>query len=107
MTQGINYTIDNNKVLNFIKWLKGEKVEKKDDKKKRNEDEDDEWDPDLNTNIDKDLDMSKDQDKTEKSKAETDEDGYMAFLRTSFSQGEIAFFPYDGGEKILIDGWIE
>ena len=35
------------------------------------------------------------------------EDGYMAFLRTSFSQGEIAFFPYDGGEKILIDGWIE
>ena len=79
MTQGINYTIDNNKVLNFIKWLKGEKVEKKDDKKKRNEDEDDEWDPDLNTNIDKDLDMSKDQDKTEKSKAETDEDGYMAF----------------------------
>ena len=35
------------------------------------------------------------------------EDGYMVFLRTSFSQGEIAFFPYDGGEKILIDGWIE
>ena len=79
MTQGINYTLDNNKVLNFIKWLKGEKVEKKDNKKKRNEDEDEEWDPDLNTNIDKDLDMSKDQDKTEKSKAETDEDGYMAF----------------------------
>jgi hypothetical protein len=77
MTQGINYTLDNNKVLNFIKWLKGEKVEKKDDKKKKNEDEDEEWDPDLNTNIDKDLDMSKD--KTEKAKAETDEDGYMAF----------------------------
>ena len=35
------------------------------------------------------------------------EDGYMVFLRTSFSQGEIAFFPYDGGEKVWIDGWIE
>ena len=35
------------------------------------------------------------------------EDGYMAFLRTSFSQGEIAFFPYNSREKILIDRWIE
>ena len=80
MSQGINYTLDNNKVLNFIKWLKGEKVEKKDNKKKKNEEEDEEeWDPDLNTNIDKNLDMSRDKDKNEKSKAETDEDGYMAF----------------------------
>ena len=77
MSQGINYTLDNNKVLNFIKWLKGEKVEKEGDKKKKPEEDEDEWDPDLNTNIDKDLDMSKD--KTEKAKAETDEDGYMAF----------------------------
>ena len=78
ISQGINYTLDNNKVLNFIKRLKGEKVDKKDDKKKEgNEDEEEEWDPDLNTNIDKDLDLSKD--KTEKTKAETDEDGYMAF----------------------------
>ena len=58
--------------------MKGEKVEKKDDKKKAgDEDEEEEWDPDLNTNIDKDLDLTKD--KTEKTKAETDEDGYMAF----------------------------
>ncbi len=35
------------------------------------------------------------------------EDGYMVYLRTSFSQGEIAFFPYNSREKILIDGWIE
>ena len=78
ISQGINYTLDNNKVLNFIKRLKGEKVEKKDDKKKAgDEDEEEEWDPDLNTNIDKDLDLNKD--KTEKTKAETDEDGYMAF----------------------------
>ena len=78
ISQGLNYTLDNNKIINIIKWLKGEKVDKKDDKKKKDDEEDeDEWDPDLNTNIDKDLDMSKS--KTEKAKAETDEDGYMAF----------------------------
>lgn len=80
MSQGINYTLDNNKIINIIKRLKGEKVDKKDDKKKKSEDEDeDEWDPDLNTNIDKDLDMSKDNTTESKTKAETDEDGYMAF----------------------------
>ena len=79
MSQGINYTLDNNKFINFIKWLKGEKVEKKDDKKNKSEEEDeDEWDPDLNTNIDKDLDINKDKAEP-KTKAETDEDGYMAF----------------------------
>ena len=79
MSQGINYTLDNNKIINLIKRLKGEKVEKKDDKKKKSEDEDeDEWDPDLNTNIDKDLDLNKDKLES-KTKAETDEDGYMAF----------------------------
>ena len=79
MSQGLNYTLDNNKFINLIKWLKGEKVEKKDDKKKKDEEEDeDEWDPDLNTNIDKDLDMSRNKNES-KSKAETDDDGYMAF----------------------------
>ena len=82
MSQGINYTLDNNKIMNFIKRLKGEKVEKKDDKKKKKpegEDED-EWDPDLNTNIDKDLDLNKDNTAdNKKTKADTDEDGYMAF----------------------------
>ena len=79
MSQGINDTLDNNKFINLIKWLKGEKVEKKDDKKKKDEEEDeDEWDPDLNTNIDKDLDMSRNKNES-KSKAETDDDGYMAF----------------------------
>ena len=78
MSQGINYTLDNNKVMNFIKWLKGEKVEKEEDKnKKKPEDEEEEWDPDLDTNVDRDMDMRKD--RTEKAKAETDEDGYMAF----------------------------
>ena len=78
MSQGINYTLDNKKIVDIIKRLKGEKVDKKDDKKKKEEDDEDEWDPDLNTNIDKDLDMSKDNTES-KTKAETDEDGYMAF----------------------------
>ena len=78
MSQGLNYTIDNTKLNNFIKWLKGEKVEKKDDKKKKKDEDEDEWDPDLNTNVDKNL-TAKDQADTSKSKAETDEDGYMAF----------------------------
>ena len=80
MSQGLNYTLDNNKVMKLIKRLKGEEVddEKKNNKKKKNDgEEEEEWDPDLNTNVDKDLDMSKD--KTEKAKAETDDDGYMAF----------------------------
>jgi hypothetical protein len=80
MSQGINYTLDNNKIINFIKRLKGEKVDKKDDKNKnKGNDDEEEWDPDLNTNIDKDLDMNKDNKNEGKSKAETDEDGYMAF----------------------------
>ena len=79
ISQGINYTLDNNKVVNFIKWLKGEKVDKKDDdKKKKDEEDEDEWDPDLDTNVDKNLDMNKNKNES-KMKAETDEDGYMAF----------------------------
>ena len=81
MSQGINYTLDNNKVLNFIKRLKGEKVDdKKDNKKnKKGGEDEDEWDPDLDTNIDKDMSLNKDSKTEGKSKAETDEDGYMAF----------------------------
>ena len=81
ISQGINYTLDNNKVLNFIKRLKGEKVDdKKDNKKnKKGGEDEDEWDPDLDTNIDKDMSLNKDSKTEGKSKAETDEDGYMAF----------------------------
>ena len=77
ISQGLNYTLDNNKFMNLIKWLKGERVEKKNDKGNKKDDEDEEWDPDLESNVDKDLDMKNE--KTEKSKAETDEDGYMTF----------------------------
>ena len=79
MSQNLSYTLNNEKVGNFIKWLKGEKVEKKGDKGKK-KDDDDEWDNNVETNIDKDMEKAKHgAKKGDNSKAETDEDGYMAF----------------------------
>ena len=70
--------LNNEKVGNLIKWLKGEKVEKKGDKGKKKDD--DEWDNDVETNIDKDMEKAKHgAKKGDNAKAETDEDGYMAF----------------------------
>ena len=78
MSQNLSYTLNNEKVGNLIKWLKGEKVEKKGDKGKKKED--DEWDNDVETNIDKDMEKAKHgAKKGDNAKAETDEDGYMAF----------------------------
>ena len=78
MSQNLSYTLNNEKVGNFIKWLKGEKVEKKGDKGKKKDD--DEWDNNVETNIDKDMEKAKHgAKKGDNAKAETDEDGYMAF----------------------------
>ena len=78
MSQNLSYTLNNEKVGNLIKWLKGEKVEKKGDKGKKKEN--DEWDNDVETNIDKDMEKAKHgAKKGDNAKAETDEDGYMAF----------------------------
>ena len=78
MSQNLSYTLDNQKVMNFFKRLRGEKVDKKDNKE--GEDEyDDEWENDLEPNIDKDMEKAKQGAKKEKTKAETDEDGYMSF----------------------------
>ncbi len=79
MSQNISYTISNEKVSKLIKWLKGERTEKKkDDDKKRDNDEDE-----LNegeTNIDKELDAGRHgAKKKDAGMAETDEDGYMKF----------------------------
>ncbi len=77
MSQNIHYTLDNKKVANFFKWLRGEKV-KKDDKDKNNKKNDD--DNDVNTNIDKDMEAGKHGASREnQGMAETDEDGYMKF----------------------------
>ena len=78
MSQNLSYTLNNEKVGNLIKWLKGEKVEKKGDKGKKKDD--DEWDNGVETNIDKDMEKAKHgAKKGDNAKAETDEDGYMAF----------------------------
>ena len=82
ISQNLSYTLDNTKVMNFIKWLKGEKVEKKNDKNNKNgldeEDEDDEFNRETN----EDDTMQKGQRGARKEnagKAETDDDGYMKF----------------------------
>ena len=81
MSQNLSYTLDDKKVANFFKWLRGEKVEKKDKNKKgKGSSDDDEYDNDLNTNLDKDLEAGKHGAKKENAgMAETDEDGYMKF----------------------------
>ena len=77
MSQNISYTLNNKKVMNFIKWLKGEKVDKGKDEDKRDDEEED-FDPD--TNEDKTLQEGQRGARKENAgKAETDEDGYMKF----------------------------
>ena len=77
LSQTLSYTIDNKKVANFFKWLRGESVDDDDNKRAREDDDDDES---LEANIDSDLERGKRGARKEKAgKAETDEDGYMAF----------------------------
>ena len=75
--QNLSYNLNNEKIINLFKKLRGEKVDKK-DQKKRNE-EDDDWENTVDSNIDLDQERAKHTSKGEKSKAETDDDGYMAF----------------------------
>ena len=78
ISQNFNYTLDNKKVSDFFKWLRGEKVEKKDRDDKRKDDYEDE--NEIETNIDRDMEAGKNGARKENAgMAETDEDGYMAF----------------------------
>ena len=78
MSQNLSYTLSNEKVANFFKWLRGERVKKKDDKDKNKKDED--YDTGVDTNIDKNMEAGKHgARKKDAGMAETDEDGYMAF----------------------------
>ena len=81
ISQQLHYKLDNKKIGDFFKRLRGEKVDKKDDKNKNGDEEDEEGiDTDIESNIDKDMVRSrKGGNNQTKSKAETDEDGYMAF----------------------------
>ena len=79
LSQNLSYTLNNEKVMNFIKRLRGEKVDKK-DKNKNKKSDDDEWDNPAESNIDKDMEKAKHGAKKNSSnKAETDADGYMTF----------------------------
>ena len=77
ISQNLSYTLNNEKVSNLFKWLRGEKVDKK--KKKKEEDDEDEWDTGVDTNVDEDMEKAKRGAQKGSSKAETDEDGYMVF----------------------------
>ena len=101
MSQNLSYTLDNKKVANFFKWLKGERVKKKKDDGKKEE-----YDPGVETNIDTDLEAGKHgAERDEGDLAETDEDGYMAFSlpwSLSFGYGitmrentDVSKFNYD------------
>jgi hypothetical protein len=77
MSQNLHYTLDNKKVANFFKWLRGERV-KKDDKDKKGKDN--EYDTGVDTNLDNQMESGKHgAHKEDAGMAETDEDGYMAF----------------------------
>jgi len=81
MSQNFSYTLDNTKVMNIIKWLKGERTDKKDRTGGRNDDDlDDEDENEVDTNLDRDLERGKHgAERKKSSKAETDEDGYMSY----------------------------
>ncbi len=76
MNQSIDYTLDNKKIANFFKWLRGEKRDKKDKDRK---DPKDEYSTGLDTNLDNGMESAKHAAEREPVAAETDEDGYMAF----------------------------
>lgn len=102
MSQNLSYTLDNTKVMNFIKWLRGEKVKDDDEEDDEDDDEyDEEDDFDRETNRDDDLQEGQNGARRESAgKAETDEDGYMAFelpWSLSFGYG-ITMRENTGGE---------
>ena len=79
MSQNLSYTLNEKKVANFIKWLKGERPDKDKDKDANNGTTD-EYDTGMETNMDNALEAGKHgAERDESSMAETDEDGYMPF----------------------------
>ena len=83
ISQNLSYQLDNQKVVKFFKWLRGESTDDEDSKKKRGDDEeedDDEYYDPLNPNLDREAERAKHAaKKDDKEKAAVDENGYMAF----------------------------
>jgi hypothetical protein len=130
MSQNLSYTLSNEKVASWIKWLRGERPNKKKDADKDDNENDEEDDLDIESNVDKDLEKGKHAAKREGAgMAETDEDGYMLFSlpwSLSFGYGitmredtDVKKFNYDtmrypykftqslnvSGNVRLSDGW--
>ena len=130
ISRTIDYELNNQKISDFFKWLRGEKTDKKKKDDKKNE-KDEEDDLGADHNIDRDMERAKHKTakKDEKSKADTDEDGYMLFKLPwtfRFSYGinmsedrDVKKFNYDtmrypykytqtlnfGGNIQISDGW--
>ena len=87
ISQNLSYTLDNKKISDLFKRLRGEKVDKKPEE--THPEDEDELDNEVETNIDRDLERGKKGARREGAgKADTDEDGYMAFsLPWSLSLG--------------------
>lgn len=79
MSQNLSYTINNEKLSNLFKWLRGERVNKKDKDQDGRENEEDDWENETDTNIDRDLEAGKHGAKKQTDKADVDEDGYMNY----------------------------
>ena len=79
LSQNLSYTINNEKLANLFKWLRGEKVEKKDKDDKDKKRDDDDWESETETNLDRDLEAGKHGARKQKERADVDEDGYMAY----------------------------
>jgi len=77
MSQNLSYTLSNEKIVDIIKWLKGEKRKKKDEDEKPLDEEDEN---EVDTNVDRELEKGKHgAERKSAGKAGTDEDGYMDF----------------------------
>ena len=84
MSQNISYSISNEKVAKFIRWLKGERDEDEKARKRKNATDDEDYDEDdeseVETNIDRDLEKGKHGAMRRNAGTnDTDEDGYMLF----------------------------
>ena len=127
ISQNLSYTLDNKKMIDFFKWLRGEKLEKDKNKNKGRGNDEEDWENGLESNIDRDMEEGKHGASRETSKAETDEDGYMTFKMPwslsigygiTMSEGNTDFnydkmrYPYKftqnlnlSGNVRIADGW--
>ena len=129
MSQNLSYTISNEKVARIIKWLKGERDDKKDKDKDKDKKDDDDWDDGMDSNMDRTMEDAKKGAKKKSEMAETDEDGYMKYTlpwSLSFGYGitmsedtDVKKFNYDtmrypykftqnlnvSGNLRISDGW--